>query len=299
MIAWFRSHIRAFGMAGHYLGLSPLSTTLSIIAIGIALALPGAGFWLLNNVEHLVHSLGETHEISLFMTNDAEQADADEIQKRLEANNAVKWRFVSKNEALKNLNKIEGFKDLTAGLPNNPLPDAFVITPHDTSPRAMQDLAQHARTWPKIATVQHDSAWATRYQSILRLGRMGTLILASILAVALIAVTFNTIRLQILSRQLEIEVALLIGATRAWIARPFIWFGLIEGFLGALLAAFILLSIHFLLAPLASDIARSYDSMARLKAPAPLLLAGLLFTGMGLGLIGSWLSTRRSLRNTR
>jgi cell division transport system permease protein len=295
MMNWLRSHVRAFGQAGRYINASALSSVLAIVAIGIALALPGAGFWLLDNIERLGRSLGETHEISIFLSSEAASADTAEIEKRLKNSSALRWRYVSREEALANLQKVEGLQGLAAGLPRNPLPDAFVVTPRDTSPRAMQDFAQHARTWPKVAIVQHDSAWATRYQAMLRLGRMGTVVLASILVIGLIAVTFNTIRLQIVSRRQEIEVALLIGATRNWVARPFLWFGLIEGLLGALFALFVLLSSHFLLAPLVSDIARSYDNATRLQAPARELLLGILVVGMALGWTGSWLSTRRTL----
>jgi cell division transport system permease protein len=292
---WLQAHLRAFGQAGRYLNASALSSLLAIIAIGIALALPSAAFWLLDNLERFGRTLGETHEISLFLDSEATPADTAEIEKRLQNSAARKWRFISREEALAHLQKVEGLQGLAAGLPRNPLPDAFIVTPPDTSPRAMQDFAQHARTWPKVAIVQHDSAWATRYQALLRFGRMGTLVLASILVVGLVAVTFNTIRLQIVSRRQEIEVALLIGATRQWVARPFLWFGLIEGLLGGLVAVFVLLVTHFLLAPLVSDIARSYENAARLQAPLGELLLGVLVVGMALGWIGSWLSTRRTL----
>ena len=187
---------------------------------------------------------------------------------------------------------------MSSGLPRNPLPDAFIITPRDSTPRAMQDLAQHARTWPMVDTVQHDAAWSGRYHALLRFSRLGLLILAGILALALVAISFNTIRLQILSRQQEIDVAILIGATHPWIARPFLWFGLIEGLLGALFAILLLFGTHFALAPLAADIARSYDSQLHLNHPSPELLLRLIATGTLLGFFGSWLSTRRSLHKT-
>ena len=89
MMTWFRAHRRAFATAGHYLGLSPLSSLLSIIAIGIALALPTAGFWLLDNIEQVGNSLSETHEISLFLHYEASQKDVDEIKNRLKNTTAL------------------------------------------------------------------------------------------------------------------------------------------------------------------------------------------------------------------
>jgi cell division transport system permease protein len=291
--AWIRSHIRAFGEAGRYIGASGVSTLLAIVTIGIALTLPAAGRWMLGNLDHVGQRLGDTHEVTVFLATDATRADAQDIEKRLGTASAMSWRFVGKEEALATLQKQEGLQGLTAGLTRNPLPDAFVVRPRDHSPRALQDFAQHARTWPKVAAVQHDNAWAARYQSALRLGRTLVTLLGVAFALALVAATYNTIRLQILARREEIEVALLIGATRPWVARPFLWFGLIEGFLGALLAVFLLAATHLLLAPIAGELAKSYASEWRMAPPALTLLGLVLGGGTLLGLLGAWLSTRR------
>lgn len=293
MSAWLRAHFRAFGEAGRYLGASPLSSLLAVIAIGIALALPAAGRWALDNVEKLGRPLGDTHEISIFLHPDAGRADRDELERRLGNAPAAVWRFVSKEDALAKLQQQEGLQGLTAGLTRNPLPDAYIVRPADVAPRALQEFAQHARTWPRVAAVQHDDAWAARYQGFLRLGGMAIGLLAGVLAIALVAVTYNIIRLQMLARRPEIEVALLIGATRGWVARPFLWFGLIEGLLGALSAIVLLLAAHFLLAPLVGDIARAYGSGYRLGLPAGHLLAAVLAAGGGLGWLGAWFSARQ------
>lgn len=292
-IGFLRGHVRAFGEAGRYLGASPLSSLLAVLAIGIALALPAGGRWALDNIEKLGRPISDTHEISVFLTPEASRADTDEIEKRLKNAPASHWRLVGKEEALANLQKQEGLQSLTAGLTRNPLPDAFIVKPNDVTPRALQEFAQHARTWPKVAAVQHDDAWAARYQGFLRLGGMAISMLAGILAVALVAVTYNVIRLQMLARRPEIEVALLIGATRQWIARPFLWFGLIEGFLGAFTAILLLLISDFLLAPLVSDISRAYGSAFRLTLPEGQLLLIVLAAGSGLGWLGAWFSARQ------
>ena len=293
MIHWLRAHGRAFGEAGRYLGSAPLSSLLAVIIIGIALALPAAGRWALDNVEQLGRPIGDTHEISIFLDSEASRAEIEAIEQRLRNAPRASWRFVGKEEALARLQKQEGLQGLTAGLTRNPLPDAFVVRPRDSAPKALQDFAQHARTWPKVAAVQHDNAWAARYQSALRLGRTLVALLGGAFAIALVAATFNTIRLQILARREEIEVALLIGATRPWVARPFLWFGLIEGFLGALVAVVVLVGTHLALAPIAAELSRSYGSEWRAAPPSLALIGGLFALGTLLGFAGAWLSTRR------
>lgn len=297
MSAWIigllRAHRRAFGEAGRYLGAAPLSSFLAVLAIGTALALPAGGRWALDNVEKLGRPIGDTHEISIFLLPEANRADLDELEKRLKNAPAARWQFVGKEEALAKLQKQESLNGLTAGLSRNPLPDAFVVRPDDVSPRALQEFAQHARTWPKVLSVQHDDAWAARYQGFLRLGGMAIGLLAGILAVALVAITYNIIRLQMLARRPEIEVALLIGATRHWVARPFLWFGLIEGLLGALAAVVLLIAADLLLSPLVTDIARAYGSAYRLELPEKNLLFAVLAAGAGLGWLGAWFSARQ------
>lgn len=293
MIHWLRAHLRAFGEAGRYLGAAPLSSLLAVLAIGIALALPASGRWALDNIERLARPIGDTHEISLFLTPEATRADADEIEKRLKNSPPARWQFVGKDEALARLQKQEGLQGLTAGLTRNPLPDAFIVQPDDVGPRALQEFAQHARTWPKVAAVQHDEAWAGRYQNLLRLGGMAVIMLASVLAIGLVAITYNLIRLQMLTRRPEIEVALLIGATRTWVSRPFLWFGLIEGLLGAATAILLMVLAHLLLAPLVGDIARAYGSTYRLAMPEVRLLLAVGGAGGALGWLGAALSARQ------
>lgn len=293
MIGWIRAHLRAFGEAGSYLGSSPLSSLLAVLAIGIALTLPAGGRWALDNIERLGRPLGDTHEISIFLVPEADRSEVAEIEKRLKSAPSSQWTFVSKEDALAKLQKQEGLQGLTYGLTRNPLPDAFIVRPNEVSPRALQEFAQHARTWPKVAAVQHDDAWATRYHGFLRLGGMAVALLSGILAIALVAVTYNVIRLQMLARRPEIEVALLIGATRHWIARPFLWFGLIEGLLGAFTAFLLLLAGYFLLAPLVGDIARAYGSTYRLTLPDSSLLIAVFAAGGGLGWLGAWFSARQ------
>jgi cell division transport system permease protein len=145
-------------------------------------------------------------------------------------------RFVAKDDALAELRRRTGLGDVLESLGQNPLPDAFVVTAKDNHPDALERLRDVAGHWPKVAQVTLDSAWARRLEAGLRVGRIVSFLLSGLLGAALVAVTFNTIRLQILSRREEIEVAKLIGATNAFIRRPFLYFGLLQGLGGGLVA---------------------------------------------------------------
>jgi len=225
MSAWIAQHLAALRDALRRLAAAPLNTALSLLVIGIALTLPSAGWVALENLRTVAGGSSNSQQISIFLTLDAGKRDVGEIETRLRAAGAGSWHFVAKEDALKRLQATEGMAEIVASLPRNPLPDAFVVEPGDIRPEALEALAKTFAGWPKVAHVQLDSAWIKRFDAFLRIARLAMTLLAGLFAAALVAVTFNTIRLQILAQAAEIEVARLIGATDAFIRRPFQYFG--------------------------------------------------------------------------
>lgn len=234
MKSWLTQHQAALSSALRRLWTTPLNTLLSLLAIGIALTLPAAGYLLLDNLRDLGRNASGVQQISLFMQLDAGKKEIGDIENKLKESVTGKWRFVAKEEALKRMRSNEGMAEIVASLPRNPLPDAFIIEPSDSDPEALENLRKTISAWPKVAHVQLDSAWIKRFDAFLRLGKLALLMLAGIFATGLVAVTFTTIRLQVMAQAAEIEVARLIGATDAFIRRPFYYFGALQGALDAL-----------------------------------------------------------------
>jgi len=160
---------------------------------------------------------------------------------------------------------------------------------------ALESLRDELKTWQRFEHVQLDSAWVNKLEALLGFGRLAVLILAALLSFALIAITFNTIRLQILTRREEIEVAKLIGATDAFIRRPFLYFGLTQGLLGGaaawLLISGSLLLLNHNLAAL-SQLYASDFSLQGLSTGDSLALLG--FSAY-LGWLGAWFSVSQHL----
>jgi len=296
MKAWFSQHRAAIGSALRRLWSAPLNTLLSLLAIGIALTLPAAGYVLLDNLREMGRNASGAQQISLFMGLDAGKKEVGEIESRLKQAGAGKWRFVSKEDALKRLQGSEGMAEIVASLPRNPLPDAFIVEPADASPEQLEALRQTMSGWPKVAHVQLDSAWVRRFDAFLRLGKLAVTLLAGIFAAGLVAVTFNTIRLQVLSQAAEIEVARLIGATDAFIRRPFYYFGALQGALGGLLAfALVALGLRLLADPV-TELTGLYGGRFALHGPALPEAVLLAAAGALLGWLGAQLSVSLSLR---
>lgn len=296
MNAWLAQHRAAIGSAFRRLSATPLNTLLSLLVIGIALTLPGFGYVMLDNLRELGRNASGVQQISLFMTLDASKKEVGEIERRLQQATADKWRFVPKEAALKRMQASEGMAEIVASLPRNPLPDAFIVEPSNVEPEALEMLRKEIAGWPKVAHVQLDSAWVKRFDAFLKLGRLALWMLAGIFAAGLVAVTFNTIRLQVMAQAAEIEVARIIGATDAFIRRPFYYFGALQGALGGLLAAALVVGALRLLAGPIGDLAGLYGGSFSLRLPGWRETASLASAGALLGWVGAQLSVSLSLR---
>ena len=292
MKAWFQQHLAALARAARRLTDSPLSTLLSILVIGIAMTLPAAGYLYLDNLKALGASSGNAQQMSLFMDTGASEKMRVDIERRLEATLPGQWRFVSRDAALRQMEANEGMAEIVASLPKNPLPDAFILEPDSADPERLESLHTILSAWPGVAHVQLDSAWIKRFDAFLRLGRLAAHLLTFILAVGLIAVTFNTIRLQVLGQAEEIEVARLIGATDAFIRRPFCYSGVLQVALGGLTAALLLLASTLALTPPVARLAALYGSAFVLRGPSFLHSLALIVSGAALGWLGAQLSVR-------
>ncbi|WP_435627602.1 permease-like cell division protein FtsX [Candidatus Ferrigenium straubiae] len=275
---------------------SPLAGFLNILVIGIALSLPAGLYALLQNAQGLVAQFSGTPQISLFLEMNAKAEDIDRLHKQLVQHSAVAGvEFVPRAQALEQLKQSTGLADLIGGLQQNPLPDAFVVHPKPGDAQSLDALRGELAKLPKIAEAQLDSAWAYKLEALLKFGRMGVLILASLLSLALVAVTFNTIRLQILTQRDEIEVARLIGATDGFIRRPFLYFGAAQGLLGGIMAWLIVTLSLLLLNAQLGALSQLYGSSLTLRPLSPGDSLSLLLFSVYLGWLGAWLSVARHL----
>lgn len=291
MNPWLNHHLAAAHSASRRLLNTPLNTLLSLFVIGIALALPAAGHLLLDNLRHLTHNLNSRPQISLFLAVEASPAAVSEIERRLKAERGINWRFISRDEALTRLQRSEGLAEIVDSLPRNPLPDAFIVEPEQADPETLAAAASRYGSWPLVAQVQLDSAWVRRLDALLRIANLVVNVLGMVFAMALVAIIFNTIRLQVLAQGREIEVARLIGATDGWIRRPFQYYGALQGVLGGLFAASLLAVGFAELATPVGELVQLYGSDFSLRGPS--LLETLAVAGAG-GLLG-WLGAQLSV----
>ena len=297
MRPWLRHHRQALALALRRIGAQRSAALLNAIVIGVALALPAGGYALLANLEAATQRIAYEPQLSIFLRQEAPRAEAVALGARFKADARVREaRFVPREAALKQLRATETLADVVAALGPNPLPDAFVIRASNPAPEALEALARDLRRLPAVAHVQVDSDWARRFNALATVGRSAIGLLAALLAVGLIAVTFNTIRLQILTQRAEIEVSRLIGATDAFIRRPLYYLGLLQGLAGGVIALAILRIGLAALNVGVADFSATYGSSFRLSyLELGDALAVAAFSAV-LGWLGAYLSVSKYLR---
>lgn len=299
MSAWLTTHRNALWLALCRLWAAPVTTLLSLLGVGIALALPAGGYLLMAEVAGLTQGAAATPQITLFMPVAAERKAAQAIEARLKGRSDVaRVQLLAREDTLARMKTREGLGDAIAALPQNPFPDALVVTPRDDAPAAMEALAGELRQWKEIEHLQVDAAWARRLAAFVKLAKTALLLLATLLGIGLVTITFNTIRLQLVSRHAEVEVSRLLGATDAFISRPFLWFGVLLGLGGGAAAWMIVAATVLWLRLPVAELAGLYSLDLMLPLPSGGQTALLLAGASWLGWLGAAISMRWHLRHT-
>jgi cell division transport system permease protein len=304
MNTWLRQHANALVDALRHLRRSPGSFSLNVLVVGIALALPFAGLTILENVRPVSDQIAVEPEVSIFMGVDTPRersaALAPQIRRIVQdAGNAAQLEFVPREKALGTLKEKSGLSDAITALGENPLPDSYVLRlagfRNAADATRIDTIAVQLKALPGVEYVQVDSAWVKRLAALLHVLRLALLFLALTLGVVVIAVVFNTTRLQVLTQREEIEICRMFGATDSYIYRPFYYSGALLGLLAGILA---LIVVTLALQPFnvaIADFARLYASEFRLAPLSGSLMIVLLATSAALGLTGALLSVRRQL----
>jgi cell division transport system permease protein len=293
---WLTQHRLVLRSALRRIFNPPVAGLLNIMVIGIALSLPTGMYVLLQNAQGLLQQFSSTPQLSVFLNLTAKTDDIDKLRKQFERHPSIAGvEFISRDMALQQLKQNSELDDVISGLDKNPLPDAFLIQPISSEPLMLNALRTELANLPHVEVAQLDSAWAYKLAALLKFANLAVLILASLLSLALIAVTFNTIRLQILTQRDEIEVSKLIGASNGFIRRPFLYFGSVQGLLGGITAYLIIgISLALLNYPLAT-LSQLYANSFTLHGLSWGDSLSLLLFSLYLGWLGAWLSVSKHL----
>jgi cell division transport system permease protein len=296
--SWQEHHGWSAAASLRRLASRPLGSLLTITVMGLALALPLAFYLLLGNVQKLGEALGQSQAISVFMQPGQGAQQAQLLAQQLADRPQVASVIVkTPQQGMDELAKMQGFSGALQTLDSNPLPYVLQLQPREgLSAVEVEQLAADVRTMHSVDLVQDSGSWRQRLDALLGVGNRAVLVLASLLALAALLVVGNTVRVDIASRSEEIGVLLLVGASSAFVRRPYlyagIWYGLFSGILAALLAVL----IEFALADPVAQLSRAYDGKLQVGGLPLWLLLAVPVAAAALGWLGARLVSAWQLR---
>jgi cell division transport system permease protein len=271
-----------------------------VLVIGIALALPACLHLLVDNAQNATGDWNRAVDISVYLKRPTAVDEAQRIADRLrQRRDIAEVELITADAALKEFRRSSGFGEAIDALRENPLPHALSVRPRPEFATAahLETVASDIRELPSVDVVQLDTAWVNRLHAMLDAIRRGIVLAAALLALGVIVIVGNTIRLDIQNRRDEIEVTKLVGGSDAFVRRPFlysgVWYGLGGGIVAWVVSAIVIASLREPVTRLAGLYGSGFEIRGLGLQPTLVLLA----SGVVLGWLGSFIAATRHLRD--
>jgi cell division transport system permease protein len=282
------------------LARNPFATALTLLVIGLAMALPMALDLFVINAQAATGDFANAVDMSVYFKTDVPLAKAQQLAADARQRSEIaEVSLIPADKALQEFRTYSGFGAALEALKENPLPHVLHVRPkaQASSAAALETLRRYFTAWPEVDSVQIDSDWVRRFNAILEVLRKLLIITAVLLGAGVLAVIGNTIRLEILNRRAEIEVTKLVGGSNSFVRRPFLYTGVLYGLGGAVLAWLIVEAAVAILGPPVATLAQLYGSRYSLQGPTGDDICIVLGAGVVLGWFGAWISAARHLRS--
>jgi cell division transport system permease protein len=295
---WAARHGHALISSGGHLARHGFATTLTVTVMGLALALPLSLDVLVRNVRGATGDFSDAVGMSVYLKAQVSEQSARQLAQNLKGHAGVAdVTLITAAQALEEFRAQSGFGAALDALTDNPLPNVIAIRPtaDASSPAQLESLRRAVAAWPEVDSVQLDSDWLLRFNAMLELLLRTLWITAGLLGAGVIAVVGNTIRLEIRSRSAEIDVTQLVGGSRAFVRRPFLYTGVLYGLLAGGIAWGIVTAARLGLAPSVARLSAAYGQHFELEGPSARELGYLALAGLVLGWIGAALASAREI----
>ena len=296
---WLGRHGRTASASFSRLLHQPFASLMIILVIAVTLAIPAALNLAIKNFTAISSGWDDALDFSVFLDTGISESEAEAltrlISQRADVDNV---RLITAEDALAEFKEQSGFGSALDHLPDNPLPHTLVVRPSPANTtQSMTLLREELDSLPETELVQVDTEWVQRFHAILEIVQQAIMIGAGLLGAAIIVIIGNTIRLEIQNRRDEIEVTKLIGATNAFVRRPFLWSGFWFGLFGSVLALGLVQYGLYMLRPTVARLAGLYQSGVTMLTLDLRDSLAIVAVGVILGLAGSWLAAARHMRS--
>ncbi|MEH6617907.1 MAG: permease-like cell division protein FtsX, partial [Porticoccus sp.] len=297
--SYFQNHSQLLFRTFHRLAAEPVQTLMTSLVVAIALGLPAALYVGIVNMQQLGSRVETTAQLTVFLNKEATEVAVEQLRESLLSESDITAvDYISREQALVEFQALSGFGDVLEMLDENPLPPVLIVQPVDRFQGdllASEDLVTRLKVLALVDDVRLDMKWMQRLQGMLEVGERLAFSLGVALALGILLIIGNTIRLAIESRRDEIVVVKLVGGTNAYVRRPFLYTGIWYGALGGLLAWFLVaVGLQWIDGPV-ERLAELYQSVFELQGMGFSGLLALVIIGAVLGLIGAWLAVARHL----
>lgn len=294
---WLRHHLAVAIQALQRLALTPVASAMTLAVLAIALALPGFLFTVVNNVQHFSNGWDTNPRIMLYLKTDVDDARAEQLSLELMLHDGLSGvELIDREQGFREFSSYSEFAGMLSLLESNPLPAVILVLPAEHQVGILRQLQTELSSLPEVEDAVLDVEWIQRLNAYVLMAERFSWVLSGLLALAVLLVVGNTIRMTLESRRDEILVAKLVGATDAWVRRPFLYSGFWYGLIGSLCAyVLIQVSLYLITGP-ANQLAQLYSSSFELQGLDVISGLILIATGTGLGLLGGFVSTGRHLR---
>jgi len=301
--SWARRHSYSFFSSLGALLQHRVGSAMTVLVLGIAILLPLGLYITLKNLDRLDLRQQEWGAMTVFIDPDTPQRELRQFAEQVGARADVSAiDLVSPQQGMAEFREASGFGVSLELLEANPLPWVMMVNPTvsgadaDRVQQRLDELMQFLTSQAMVESVQYDYKWLQRLGRLLELGRATVSVLSLLFGLAVIVVVANTIRLDVATRCVEIEILALVGAANSFIRQPFLYSGFWYGLMGGLLAAGLMkLCLFYLDAPM-ERLLDAYGQDFRLYGLGAGQMALLLCSSGLLGMFGAWISVQRYLR---
>ncbi|MEO9654274.1 permease-like cell division protein FtsX [Marinomonas sp.] len=280
----------------------PLASLMTVMVIAIALSLPGGLYVLLKNVQSVTDQWEQQSVITLYLFPQLEDTQALALSHRISAQaDVANVEYISKEEGLRYFEQESGYEQILSSLPENPLPIVLRVIPKQEvnleSLQSLQLLRDNLASENEVERADLDAQWLQRLANILSFGQRFVYVLSTLLVVAVLLIVGNTIRMAVESRRNEVLVMKLVGATDAYIRRPFLYMGFWFGVLGGLFASLCILMVSWWVSAPAERLIDLYQSGFELQSfNVDEIVLCLVISAM-VGVFGAWIAVNRHITN--
>ncbi|MDB2409286.1 permease-like cell division protein FtsX [Pseudomonadales bacterium] len=297
--SWRSHHRLVASQSIRRLIATPVSSMMTILVLAVAITLPAALNIAISNVAQLTGQANDNVQMSLYLQNDISDKKARKITADVSRWDSVSGtRYISPQEAKASFNDMEGFAGIIDSLPKNPLPGVIVLTlsEHSLSSEKAINLKKKAMGIKEVASAKIDLEWLQKIHAILGLAQQVSAVLTVLLSIGVMLVVGNTIKLSIDNRREEIIVTKLVGATNAFVRRPFLYMGLWFGIGGALIALALISLCKYALTSALESLSLAYGGEIALSGLGLTNSLVLLVLAALLGWLGAWLAASQHIR---